>query len=241
MMRRHTTLAFTFVLASAACATLMVTGCSDPAGSAVDGASEPHTDLHADDDGDMGTPNDDPALGADVDVDTQADAEMDLEPDFEFDTEALERAELASEGAVIDGQSPSEVQAARRVRSPVPGRGVTYRYGVRNPRYAAGFHTGDDYAAPKGTRVVAVRSGRIRWSNNNGGAYGKWMGLDADNGRTYVYCHLSKRLVAAGTKVKAGKLIGRVGATGNVTGPHLHFEDHPRGPFVYARVREPRW
>ena len=128
-----------------------------------------------------------------------------------------------------------------RAASPVPGKGVTYAYGVRNRRYAAGFHTGQDYATPTGSKAVAVRSGTVRWSNDNGGAYGRWMGVDADNGRTYVYCHLSKRLVASGTRVVAGQLIARTGATGNVTGPHLHFEDHPKGPFVYAQVRKPSW
>jgi len=168
------------------------------------------------------------------------------------DAEGLESSE---EAAIDDGitgafeeidvtdmtQDEIETLAAKRVASPVPGRGVTYRYGVRNPRYAAGFHTGQDHAAPTGTPVVAVRSGTIRWSNNYGGAYGRWMGLDANNGRTYVYCHLSSRRFKAGTRVKAGQRIGRVGATGNVTGPHLHFEDHPRGPFRYAQVRKPRW
>lgn len=130
---------------------------------------------------------------------------------------------------------------AARVPSPVPGRKVTYPYGVKNPRYAAGYHTGDDYAAPTGSDAVAVRSGTIRWSNDSGGAYGKWIGLDADNGRTYVYCHLSSRLVKAGAKVVAGQVIAKTGATGNVTGPHLHFEDHPLGPFVYGKGRKPSW
>ncbi len=128
-----------------------------------------------------------------------------------------------------------------RVPSPVPGKSVTYPFGVKNSRYAAGYHTGDDYATPTGSNAVAVRSGTIRWSNDSGGAYGKWIGLDADNGRTYVYCHLSSRLVAAGTKVVAGQIVAKTGATGNVTGPHLHFEDHPKGPFVYAQVRKPAW
>lgn len=128
-----------------------------------------------------------------------------------------------------------------RVASPVTGKVVTYPYGVKNSRYAAGYHTGDDYAAPVGSNAVAVRGGTVRWSNDSGGAYGKWIGLDADNGRTYVYCHLSARMVAAGTKIVAGQLLGKVGATGNVTGPHLHFEDHPLGPFVYAKVRKPSW
>jgi murein DD-endopeptidase MepM/ murein hydrolase activator NlpD len=134
-----------------------------------------------------------------------------------------------------------EAGAPDRIDSPVPGKVVTYPFGVKNPRYAAGYHTGEDYAAATGFDVVAVRGGTIRWSNDNGGAYGKWMGLDADNGRTYVYCHLSSRLVAPGKAVVAGQVIGKVGATGNVTGPHLHFEDHPKGPFVYAQVRKPAW
>ncbi|OQP56228.1 M23 family metallopeptidase [Niastella populi] len=130
--------------------------------------------------------------------------------------------------------------AAARVASPVPGYTVTYPYGIKNPRYAAGYHTGDDYAAPTGAKVVAVLGGTIVWSNNNGGAYGRWIGLRATNGRDYVYCHLSVRSVSTGTKVVAGQKIGEVGATGNVTGPHLHFEDRPKGG-GYGQVRKPTW
>ncbi|MFE7602497.1 hypothetical protein ACFU6G_35790, partial [Streptomyces sp. NPDC057494] len=50
-----------------------------------------------------------------------------------------------------------------RVPSPVPGHGVTYRYGIQNARYLAGYHTGDDYASMQGTSVVAVRDGSIQW------------------------------------------------------------------------------
>jgi murein DD-endopeptidase MepM/ murein hydrolase activator NlpD len=130
--------------------------------------------------------------------------------------------------------------AAARVASPVPGYGVSYPYGIRDPRYAAGYHTGDDYAAPTGKKVVAVLGGTIVWSNNNGGAYGRWIGLRASNGRDYVYCHLSVRSVSTGDKVVAGQKIGEVGATGNVTGPHLHFEDRPKGG-GYGQVRKPTW
>jgi murein DD-endopeptidase MepM/ murein hydrolase activator NlpD len=130
--------------------------------------------------------------------------------------------------------------AAAKVKSPVPGYTVTYKYGIRNPRYAAGYHTGDDYAAPTGKKVVAVLDGTIAWSNNNGGAYGRWIGLRATNGRDYIYCHLSVRSVKAGDKVKAGQKLGEVGATGNVTGPHLHFEDRPKGG-GYGNDRKPTW
>ncbi|OJH35073.1 M23 family metallopeptidase [Cystobacter ferrugineus] len=134
-----------------------------------------------------------------------------------------------------------EVAVSGRVKSPVPGHRVTYRFGERNRRYRAGYHTGDDYAARTGTPVVAVRSGRIAWSNGSGRAYGNWIGLQADNGRVYVYCHLSVRAVNARTQVKAGQVLGRVGKTGRTTGPHLHFEDHPKGRFRYAQCRKPRW
>jgi murein DD-endopeptidase MepM/ murein hydrolase activator NlpD len=164
---------------------------------------------------------------------TATDAMLDPEDDHDEDGIGGDKEE--------DEPTASTSSALGRVASPVPGRAVTYAYGVRNPRYAAGYHTGQDYAAPTGTNVIAVRAGKIRWSNDAGGAYGKWIGLDADNGRTYVYCHLSSRGVASGATVSAGQVLGKVGATGNVTGPHLHFEDHPKGPFVYAQVRKPAW
>jgi murein DD-endopeptidase MepM/ murein hydrolase activator NlpD len=130
--------------------------------------------------------------------------------------------------------------AADKVKSPVPGYTITYKYGIKNPRYAAGYHTGDDYASPTGTKVVAVLDGTIAWSNDAGGAYGKWIGLRATTGRDYIYCHLSKRSVSAGATVTAGQKLGEVGATGNVTGPHLHFEDRPKGG-GYGNDRKPTW
>jgi len=142
--------------------------------------------------------------------------------------------------APVETAEASAAAAAAKVASPVPGYKISYPYGVKNPRYAAGYHTGDDYASPTGTKVVAVLDGTIAWSNNNGGAYGRWIGLRATNGRDYVYCHLSVRSVSTGTKVVAGQKLGEVGATGNVTGPHLHFEDRPKGG-GYGQVRKPSW
>ncbi|MFJ8002122.1 peptidoglycan DD-metalloendopeptidase family protein [Streptomyces sp. NPDC096310] len=130
--------------------------------------------------------------------------------------------------------------SSSKVASPVPGKRVTYAYGVRNSSYAAGYHTGDDYAAATGTPVVAVRAGTIAVSDNNGGAYGRWVVLRADNDRDYYYCHLSLRSVAKGDKVKAGQKLGEVGSTGNVTGPHLHFEDRKRNG-GYGNDRDPSW
>jgi murein DD-endopeptidase MepM/ murein hydrolase activator NlpD len=221
-------LAFTFVLTTALIAAPTLTACSED-GDALTGTpgaragrddlDEDGDDVHGPDLVEDDPPNDDPAIGG----------------------EEIEDVGSTSDAGVDGGQDAGEAEPPAKVASPVPGRKVTYPYGVKNSRYAAGYHTGEDYAAPTGTNVVAVRSGKVRWSNDNGGAYGKWMGLDADNGRTYVYCHLSVRGLKAGDMVKAGQVIGKVGATGNVTGPHLHFEDHPLGPFVYAKGRKPSW
>ncbi len=122
----------------------------------------------------------------------------------------------------------------------MPGHRVTYAFGVKNSRYAAGYHTGDDYACPTGTSAVAVRDGKIikvGW----GGAYGNWIQLKADNDLVYVYCHLSRQLVREGEQVKAGEVIGKTGQSGKVTGPHLHFEMSRSGRWAYGQVQKPRW
>lgn len=225
-MNRPTLRKSMFILFSLA---MGVGACSSNEPAVLDG-----DDAHGDLETSFSAPNDDPTVDDDLGLESAEEAAVDLDGDLAV--EAMEEIDVTDLG-----EDAETILAAKRVKSPVPGFGVTYPYGVKNPRYAAGFHTGQDHAAPVGRPVVAVRSGKIRWSNDRGGAYGRWIGLDADNGRTYVYCHLSKRRYKAGRRVKAGERIGRVGATGNVTGPHLHFEDHPKGPFVYAQVRKPRW
>lgn len=132
---------------------------------------------------------------------------------------------------------------AGRVPSPVPGHKVTFEFYERGP-YAwkpdgVGRHTGQDFAARSGTPVVAVRDGTIAWSDGAGGAYGQWIGLAADNGHVYTYCHLSQRQMKAGQKVSAGQQLGRVGTTGNSTGPHLHFEMSKGPKWAYGSVARP--
>ena len=84
-------------------------------------------------------------------------------------------------------------------------------------------HRGIDLAAPKDARVVAVRAGTVVFSSYHGG-YGNLITLEHDDGYASLYGHLNSMEVKIGEKVKAGQLIGRVGSTGNSTGPHLHFE-----------------
>jgi murein DD-endopeptidase MepM/ murein hydrolase activator NlpD len=132
--------------------------------------------------------------------------------------------------------------AAMKVESPVPGYGVIKPFGVADTRYAGNTHQGDDYIAPEGKPVVAVVSGTVVWANETGGAYGKWLGLRSEDGRDYIYCHLSDFHVSIrkGVAVRAGEILGYVGSTGNATEPHLHFEDRPAGG-GYGTGRKPRW
>lgn len=132
-----------------------------------------------------------------------------------------------------------------RPPSPVVGRsGPTYPFGVRNSRYAAGFHTGADWAASTGTPIVAVVGGVVRQGGRGGswgGAYGNWTVIQGTDGHQWLYAHQSSRKARLGQRVKAGQVIGYVGATGKVTGPHLHLEKS-RGPrWWYGNVIRPTW
>lgn len=102
------------------------------------------------------------------------------------------------------------------------GYQLTARFGDTGPRWASGRHTGLDFAAPTGTSVVASAPGRVTQAGR-AGAYGNLVVIDHGTAMTY-YAHLSAVSVASGDEVRAGQRIGAVGATGNVTGPHLHLE-----------------
>ncbi|MCF7518733.1 MULTISPECIES: peptidoglycan DD-metalloendopeptidase family protein [Pseudoalteromonas] len=84
-------------------------------------------------------------------------------------------------------------------------------------------HNGIDYAARTGTPVVSAGNGKVVKAG-----YSKYNGnyVFISHGTQYVtkYLHLNKKLVKTGQKVKQGQKIGTVGATGRVTGPHLHYE-----------------
>ncbi|MGW1777885.1 M23 family metallopeptidase [Streptomyces sp. NPDC002143] len=132
-----------------------------------------------------------------------------------------------------------------RVPSPVPGHKVTFAFFSPGPYKwkpdGVGRHTGHDYAAEGGTPVVAVRSGTIAFSKVDPDGYGQWLGLRADNGHVYTYCHLSQKQVKAGQKVAAGQQLGKVGNTGNSRGPHLHFEMSKGSSWAYGNVAKPSW
>ena len=87
------------------------------------------------------------------------------------------------------------------------------------------MHQGVDLTQPSGTSVRAVHAGTVvlsRWANGGGNT----VAVDHGDGTQSVYMHLVTKGAGVGTRVQAGTVIGRVGSTGNSTGPHLHFEIH---------------
>ncbi|WP_247746374.1 peptidoglycan DD-metalloendopeptidase family protein [Streptomyces oryzae] len=96
-------------------------------------------------------------------------------------------------------------------------------YHQRGGSWSSGMHTGIDFTVPTGTPVKAAGPGTVQTAGK-GGAYGNQVVIRHQDGTYSQYAHLSRISVSAGQHVKGGRKIGLSGATGNVTGPHLHFE-----------------
>ncbi|MER5886391.1 LysM peptidoglycan-binding domain-containing M23 family metallopeptidase [Streptomyces sp. NPDC001941] len=101
--------------------------------------------------------------------------------------------------------------------------GVTTPYRASGGMWSSGYHTGVDFSASSGTPVHAVGQGTVV-SAGWGGAYGNQVVIRHADGNYSQYAHLSSLSVSAGQSVGEGDRIGLSGSTGNVTGPHLHFE-----------------
>jgi len=107
---------------------------------------------------------------------------------------------------------------------PLPGAAFTDDFG--QPRPGGRTHQGVDMHAPSGIPELAVVSGNVTYGDGGGGGMGAY--IAGDDGNRYVYYHLSQYM-GPPRHVSPGEVIGRVGATGDATGPHLHFELHPGG------------
>jgi murein DD-endopeptidase MepM/ murein hydrolase activator NlpD len=122
--------------------------------------------------------------------------------------------------------SPVAIEATLAWQAPLAHPRVSSFYGVTSAARTRA-HRGIDFAAPTGTPVYAGADGTVSASTDlyNGEAiYGKTIRIDHAGAMQSLYAHLDVRHVAVGDKVKAGQLIGLSGATGKVSGPHLHFE-----------------
>ncbi|MEU2715960.1 M23 family metallopeptidase [Streptomyces sp. NPDC007205] len=106
---------------------------------------------------------------------------------------------------------------------PIANSYVSTGYQAGSSLWSSGHHTGIDFHAASGTPVHAVGTGTVV-STGWGGAYGNEIVIRMADGMYTQYGHLSSIGVTVGRQVTPGQQIGLSGATGNVTGPHLHFE-----------------
>ncbi|MDH6212911.1 M23 family metallopeptidase [Streptomyces pseudovenezuelae] len=120
-------------------------------------------------------------------------------------------------------QSTDSAGSSSGYTLPVTGATIGTGYRVAGSMWSSGYHTGVDFVVPTGTSLKAVAAGTVV-SAGWGGAYGNQVVIQLSDGYYAQYAHLSQLSVSAGQTVTEGQQIGLSGATGNVTGPHLHFE-----------------
>ncbi|MEQ8145908.1 M23 family metallopeptidase [Streptomyces sp. OP7] len=146
--------------------------------------------------------------------------------------EAKEKAEAAKKKAEEEAAKKAEAERlaelAKQYALPTSSYTITSTFGQAGAYWSSGYHTGLDFAAPTGTLIKAVHTGTIT-SAGWDGSYGYKTVLTLEDGTEIWYAHQSSINVSVGQKVSTGEVIGRVGATGNVTGAHLHLEVHTGG------------
>lgn len=157
-------------------------------------------------------------------------------PDFSAQQEAFaaEQARIAAlvEQRVAELKAEAEARAAEEARRanewvmPLSTYRLSARFGQAGSLWSSGRHTGIDLSAPTGTPLVAMQDAVVV-STSYAGAYGNRTVLRLADGTELWYAHQSRIDVEAGQMVRKGDRIGAVGATGNVTGPHLHLEVRP--------------
>ncbi len=134
------------------------------------------------------------------------------------------RREAARRAARLAGQDvPPEVYVGQ-LSWPVSGP-ITSPYGYRmHPVFHRMIlHAGIDIGVPTGTPVTAAGGGTIILASYQGNC-GNMIAIDHHGGLSTIYCHLSQIFVSVGQEIQRGQAIGAAGATGDATGPHVHFQ-----------------
>lgn len=167
----------------------------------------------------------------------------------QYDRERAEAARRAAEAAAaakesgsgststasssLSGGSTSNMGFGWPVANPIIGT----HYGVSGRYWSSGHHTGVDFRASVGTPIYSVGEGQVVDTGYNS-AYGYFVEVYHGNNIYSFYAHASSVCVSVGQYVKKGQQVMYSGATGNVTGPHLHFEIRTPGP-RYANCVNP--
>ncbi|NED88320.1 M23 family metallopeptidase [Streptomyces sp. SID11233] len=162
------------------------------------------------------------AAAAEAKAKAEADAKKKAEAKAKKAKAAAARAKEARESEARAARSAERARLGT-FQLPVAGSYVSTGYKSSGSLWSSGSHSGIDFHAASGSSVVAVGAGTVveaGW----GGAYGNNIVLRMTDGTYTQYGHLSSIGVSVGRSVGRGQQIGLSGATGNATGPHLHFE-----------------
>ncbi|MGW2720301.1 M23 family metallopeptidase [Streptomyces sp. NPDC001492] len=163
-------------------------------------------------------------------IDAQADAQKQAAEEAALKKAAQEAARQKA-AAKAKQEREAKERAAREAErkrlntfvAPISNSYVSTGYRASSSLWSSGSHTGIDFHAASGTAVHAVGSGTVV-QTGWGGAYGNQIVIKMQDGTYTQYGHLSSIGVSVGQTVTPGQQIGLSGATGNTTGPHLHFE-----------------
>jgi murein DD-endopeptidase MepM/ murein hydrolase activator NlpD len=142
--------------------------------------------------------------------------------------EATQRAARAARRQAIAARAARALALAlaraRAWRLPITHYTLTSGFGQRWGR----LHAGNDFAAPVGSRLVAMSTGTVTFAGAQSG-YGNKVEIRYWDGTVSYYGHMDRVTAHVGQKVGPGSLVGYSGNTGHSTGPHLHLEIHPVG------------
>lgn len=131
----------------------------------------------------------------------------------------LKQLAKASQSDYVGGKFIWPVDLSIKRISSTYGYRTYYIYGKK----VTDFHRGIDIPSAVGTDIYAAQTGKVVVAERHS-SYGNYIVIDHGGGISTLYAHCSKLLVSVGDTVKQGDHIAEMGATGNVTGPHLHFE-----------------
>lgn len=152
------------------------------------------------------------------------------------------------------GQDDAEPPAGEPYSYPVTwGTPISGQFGEVSSNWPRG-HAGVDFNGDQGDPVFAATDGKVTYAAYNSAGYGNLVMIMRKDGTQTRYAHLSKIKVKQGQRVRAGDLIGRIGATGAAYGAHLHFEvrvgtaltpSNPAGLWTGSKpgipAKPPRW
>jgi murein DD-endopeptidase MepM/ murein hydrolase activator NlpD len=179
--------------------------------------------------GTMGLAHAAPIAGRDAVVsrDSRRDAQADAANE---ELIAAAEAQAEQQHAALEQLAQTAEEQAARIKEnqwglPLDGYRLTATFGASSYLWSS-VHTGLDFSAPSGTPLRAIANGTITETGYDG-SYGNKTVLTLEDGTELWYCHQTSFLVSVGDTVRGGEVIGTVGSTGNVTGPHLHLEVRP--------------